>query len=125
MDKLKPCPFCGGDNLYVDGYEHGAGTRWRVVCLSCMGMVDSGTVQQKHRAIEAWNRRPQCWTPVTERLPEVDKYGDVNVLVCMDDGFIATATYADDWELWDDSGEVTHWMPLPEPPEEGDNDTND
>lgn len=59
MSKLKPCPFCGSDNLYVDGYDHAAGQRWRVVCLSCMAMVDPGTEQQKHRAIEAWNRRAQ------------------------------------------------------------------
>lgn len=57
MDNLKPCPFCGGTNLYVDGYEHGAGLRWRVLCLDCMATVDPGTIQQKYRAIEAWNRR--------------------------------------------------------------------
>lgn len=57
MDKLLPCPFCGGSNIYADGYDHAAGKRWRVVCLDCMGMVDSGTEQQKYRAIEAWNRR--------------------------------------------------------------------
>ena len=78
-----PCPFCGGTNLYIDGYEHGVGKRWRVVCLDCMAMVDPGTVQQKYRAIEAWNRRadlrgmvkeaPQQWIPVGERLPEVGK----------------------------------------------------
>jgi ribosome-binding protein aMBF1 (putative translation factor) len=54
---LLPCPFCGGENICVDGYEHGAGLRWRIVCLDCMGMVDPGTIQQKYRAIEAWNRR--------------------------------------------------------------------
>lgn len=34
----------------------------------------------------------------------------------MDDEFIATATYDKDngWELWAESGEITHWMPLPE-----------
>lgn len=60
----------------------------------------------------------QQWIPVTERLPEVDKYGDINVIVHMDDGFIYAATYDKNngWELWADSGEVTHWMPLPQPP---------
>ncbi len=57
MNKLKPCPFCGSEHIYVDGYEHGAGQRWRVVCLDCMAMVDKGTIQLKYRAIEAWNRR--------------------------------------------------------------------
>jgi len=58
-EKLLPCPFCGGSNTYLDGYEHGAGVRFRIVCLDCMGMVDPGTIQQKYRAIEAWNRRAE------------------------------------------------------------------
>ena len=57
MTELKPCPFCGGENIFVDGYEHDAGIRWRVLCLDCMATVDDGTIQQKYRAIEAWNRR--------------------------------------------------------------------
>lgn len=57
MRELKPCPFCGGEDIYADGYDHAAGLRWRVLCLDCMGMVDPGTIQQKYRAIEAWNRR--------------------------------------------------------------------
>lgn len=59
MIKLKPCPFCGCENIYIDGYKHGAGLRWRVMCLDCMGMVDPGTIQQKYRAIELWNRRAE------------------------------------------------------------------
>ena len=68
-------------------------------------------------AIEALTEK---WISMDEKLPEVDKYGDVNVLVCMDDGFIASATYDKNngCELWAESGEVTHWMPLPELPKE-------
>lgn len=60
----------------------------------------------------------QGWIPVCKRLPKCDKYGEANVLVCMDDEFIATATYVknEGFELWAESGEVTHWMPLPAPP---------
>ena len=67
------------------------------------------------------------WIPVAERLPNVDEYGDVNVLCCMDDGFIASATYDKNngWELWDESGEVTHWMELPQPPKGEPNEQND
>ncbi len=53
------------------------------------------------------------WISAKDRLPESE--GDY--LCAFDDGFIATASWIDcDWELWADSGEVTHWMPLPEPP---------
>ena len=58
------------------------------------------------------------WINVKSKLPKVDKYGDVSVLVHMDDGFISSATYDKNtgWELWADAGEVTHWMYHPEPP---------
>ena len=54
------------------------------------------------------------WIPTSERLPEVDKYGEAYVLVCMDDEFIATTTYVKDegFELWADSGEVIARMPF-------------
>ena len=58
------------------------------------------------------------WISVNESLPKCDKkYKEIDVLVCMDDEFIATATYVENkgFELWAESGEVTHWMPLPEP----------
>ena len=54
----------------------------------------------------------QPWVSVKDRLPTKD----TTVIVCFDDGFIATVTYGADWELWSDSGEPTHWKPLPEPP---------
>lgn len=67
-------------------------------------------------------RKAQRWIPVSERLPEVDKeYGDVDVLVYTDEGIIEATTYDKDdgWGLWVEAGEVTHWMPLPEPPGKG------
>lgn len=62
--------------------------------------------------------RKRQWISVKDRLPERDG----EYLIHLDDGFIATASYMAnedgelDWELWADSGEVTHWQPLPEPP---------
>ncbi len=60
------------------------------------------------------------WIPVKERLPKeemmADKYHEVQVLVCMDDEFIATTCYTEEgFELWAESGEVIAWMPLPTP----------
>ena len=69
MSELKKCPFCGGSNIYVDGYDHDAGKRWRVVCLDCMATVDDGCIQQKYRAIEAWNRRADM--PTADVAPVV------------------------------------------------------
>ena len=65
------------------------------------------------------------WIPVTERLP--DNIGE-EVLVCNEDygksdlGFATVAVYnGNGWlECWDRKmylASITHWMPLPEPPE--------
>jgi hypothetical protein len=65
-------------------------------------------------------RRPpceHCWIPVSERLPE--DYADV--LAIADNGQKLLAWREDGrWQSLVNSPEldsVTHWMPLPEPPE--------
>lgn len=58
----------------------------------------------------------QRWIPVTERLPEVG----ADILVCHKNGFVATnAWLGTHWWFKDDKNTITHWMPLPEPPKEG------
>ena len=58
----------------------------------------------------------QKWIPVTERLPEED----VRVLVWLGTGDITYTQIDTDrlhkkkWRRW--TKNVTHWMPLPEPP---------
>lgn len=61
------------------------------------------------------------WIPCSERLPE-----DIGklYLVCFNDGYISSVEYdmdgdRVDWLLWQESGEVVAWMPLPEPWKEG------
>ena len=60
----------------------------------------------------------QQWIPVTERLPEDEQ----KVLCILDDGFFCILEWLS-WEwLWNDGHnvyaekDITHWMPLPEPP---------
>ena len=55
------------------------------------------------------------WIPVTERLPEKD----TRVIVCasLPEGVHSDFIYEDGH--WFVSTGVTHWMPFPEPPEEG------
>lgn len=63
-------------------------------------------------AIEQLEAALPKWIPVTERLPEkntwVLAYGKYNDHV---------VDYVDINGLWS-YGNITHWMPLPEPPEE-------
>jgi len=51
-EKLKPCPFCGGEaklNLLLGNYC--------VTCTECMGAIFPARGMTKEEAIEAWNRR--------------------------------------------------------------------
>jgi len=61
--------------------------------------------------------RAPRWIPVSERLPE----GEQRVLVWSQSNGLHLA-YIDPWGQWRDADEnpgkkITHWMPLPEPPE--------
>ena len=56
MTELKPCPFCGGNNIEVmrvftvkSRYE------FEVFCLTCKAAGPSG--YRPDEAIDAWNRR--------------------------------------------------------------------
>jgi hypothetical protein len=61
----------------------------------------------------------QKWIPVTERLPDSEKC----VLVYSQDGGVAEGKYNARFKEWvqfrwnvTELNNVTHWMPLPEPP---------
>lgn len=60
------------------------------------------------------------WTSVEERLPE----GGGSVLIYSPFGGVAEGTYSEHYKRWVQyrwsvfEPEVTHWMPLPEPPKE-------
>lgn len=54
--KLKPCPFCGGEAHLV--YTIGKGL-WMAECSECE--IETPIKDDKSDAIAAWNRRaPQC-----------------------------------------------------------------
>lgn len=53
MEKLKPCPFCGGEaKIMKMGYPH-----W-VYCCECGAKVHGRTNDEKDN-IKAWNRRAE------------------------------------------------------------------
>lgn len=62
--KLKPCPFCGGDNLYVVNVQGYLDSTVGVFCNWCKVTVIHEDNEQegdipdtRRRAIIAWNRR--------------------------------------------------------------------
>lgn len=55
--KLKPCPFCGCEEIYLEEYDTVVGKRWRVFCTNCMAGIDTGCDQSWGKPVEAWNKR--------------------------------------------------------------------
>ena len=69
------------------------------------------------------------WIPVTERLPE-PKFAREWYLVALESGCVKSLAYEKEGRTdnlfrpgWHETASpVTHWMPLPEPPKEEEND---
>ncbi len=59
-ETLASCPFCGGEDISVKGYQaesimiNSAGFYHRVQCMSCGASKTSVT---KEQTIKAWNQR--------------------------------------------------------------------
>lgn len=56
---LKPCPFCGCEEIIYIKYEHKSGKRWKVFCCKCSACIDVGYAQQKSVVRDFWNERAQ------------------------------------------------------------------
>lgn len=116
--ELLPCPFCGGNNLedHLEGLYS--------LCISCN---DCSLLCVK----EKWNTRHSPWISVKYKLPE----NGTNVLSCSKGGGISTCIFMTNDEsaifilmpsvesVKDNSlvvrlTNVTHWMPLIQPPKE-------
>ena len=52
MEELKPCPFCGSDNVEMKG-QHAP--EWWVICKDCKGSAAMRPMRQQ--AAADWNRR--------------------------------------------------------------------
>lgn len=56
MDKIKPCPFCGSENLSVKSWE-GGGYIGYIICNNCEAYGPSATDEEK--SIRMWNHAPR------------------------------------------------------------------
>ena len=121
--KLKPCPICGSE---VNLIEENVG-EYTVVCHGCQVLMIADDVSSKNEAIERWNNRVNepKWhnykieSPTEERdylvIVAADKnYGNADYIdVCQWNGeYFEGGKYTG----VDDGLDITHWMPLPEPP---------
>ncbi len=105
----------------------------KAFCEKCKGYYDGHCVHRGECDIDVIQTAPAAdvqpapkWISVKERLPEIGK----SVLIYYpkwDGDEIQTAKLKGDGMMFDICGEfnirvgaVTHWMPLPEPPKDGD-----
>lgn len=85
VDGVKPCPFCGGSNLFEESYENGIGWRYRIICGDCYATVDDGTLRSIEDAVEAWNRRSIDEDALKDIADElIDRAGNAEELKSLD-----------------------------------------
>ena len=85
----------------------------------CMGdmMVGAADLIERLTAENAALREKSQWISVTEKTPEYDM--PQLALNADGDALIANYAYGEWFDTWGQDVDVTHWMPLPEEPEEG------
>lgn len=67
MDKLKPCPFCGGE-AYIQSLPTARKTK--IYSVKCRCGVMFRFMDRKYKAIEAWNRRATDVSKFSEDLSD-------------------------------------------------------
>ena len=126
-EQLKPCPFCGATdktgllNICVspakDIYENEMVDFFTVKCHGCGTKI--GNYYTTEEAAQHWNRRASGWISVENRLP--NNYNEVLCLRKEDEDNVILAYSPKGY--WYGNGyifrrnSITHWQPLPEPPE--------
>jgi len=127
-EPLKPCPFCGGEagNWSRGSFQHSVQCNEGEPNDWCK--VSTHWCESKETATAAWNRRASRWISIDYGWPK--RAGTV-------------ATWNGDAVAWQyfnsetrrfhpnrgwqtrigTSGKVTHWTPLPDPPEVSDETT--
>lgn len=102
---------------------------WAVIEQAADRIANQSThIAALQQEIEKLRGQLPRWIPVTERLPELDELvlviasGKPKENITLDGAIELATLYSDGWclETWPEwtGANVTHWMPLPEPPKE-------
>lgn len=144
------CPYYRRENLNDELKEKLGTDTWTSCDIDKVGMDAADQIERDQKEIEAL-REKQQWIPVAERLPEelvlvnvvwVNRVPEPYYEKIKGVPFSGTACFfeerwywdspivldllseygKDDPDLVDDAVDITHWMPLPEPPKEDNHD---
>jgi len=121
MIELKSCPFCGFSAFIEEtDLEWKDQFPYRILCGNedCAGSHSWASTEEE--AITAWNTRADGWISVEDRLPKLPTRTYDWFLVVVSDGLesdITIATYSTETS-WSRTN-ITHWRPLPKPPDTG------
>ena len=118
MTDLKPCPFCGGEDLEIDHaptYDVYHPDVYEVHCVECGGR--GGEDWTKAEAIEAWNTRvkPPCggnYCPLCGANRRTCKIVFYENPICMDDRYFVSLSCGHEFE-WDEiiDGDKPNYCP--------------
>lgn len=133
IDALRHCSVKGNSCRACPNYNQGPG------CLDRLHAESASVIEAMQAHIDALESERQAWLhdqernrwiPVTERLPDVWRHhGDdehigepLDFIVFIRGALVPTTLWFNGNLFCDGDGnfyDVTHWMPLPEPPKEG------
>lgn len=139
QESLENCPFCNAaPRMIIRKGKDGWRDLYSVLCdyFNCGCGAESGWYHTEEEAAEAWNSRThECWIPVTDRLPEINKevlvfgvgnadgfWGDTVIAISKRYLFklfpssAGTEIWSDPWRYFNVDYKITHWRPLPDQP---------
>lgn len=118
-------------NLVNSLREHAERARtneWETLITLCDDLAGAADlIEARAKELEKLRGQLPRWIPVEERLPNLDELvlviasGKPQENITLDNAVELAELYSDGWclEIWPEwtKAAVTHWMPLPEPPE--------
>ena len=110
------CPYWKTEQLTAEQKEKLGVDTWTSCDIDKVG-TDAADLIERLTAENAELREKKRWISVTEKTPEYDM--PQLALNADGDALIANYAYGEWFDTWGQNVEVTHWMPLPDAPKEG------